>query len=83
LTSIDRDGTFAGYDIDLLRQVTGEVAIPVIACGGAGSVEDLGEAVHAGGASAVAGGSMVVYQGPNRAVLINFPGKDELKGVLE
>jgi len=83
LTSIDRDGTFAGYDIDLIRKVTAEVAIPVVACGGAGSIEDLGEAVYAGGASATAAGSMVVYQGPNRAVLINFPRKDELKAVLE
>jgi len=83
LTSIDRDGTFEGYDIDLIRQVTAEVTIPVIACGGAGSIEDLGEAVHAGGASAVAAGSMVVYQGPHRAVLINFPRKDELQAVLE
>ncbi len=83
LTSIDRDGTFAGYDIDLIRMVTNEVGIPVIACGGAGGVEDFGKAVKDGGASAVAAGSMVVYQGAHRAVLINFPLKKELKKVLD
>ncbi|HUU09801.1 MAG TPA: AglZ/HisF2 family acetamidino modification protein [Phycisphaerae bacterium] len=82
LTSIDRDGTFAGYDVDLIQQVAHEVSVPVIACGGAGKVEDFGQAVREGGASAVAAGSMVVYQGSNRAVLINFPTKQELKDVL-
>jgi cyclase len=81
LTSIDRDGTMTGYDLELIRQVTRAVRIPVIACGGAGTVEDFGRAVGAG-ASAVAAGSMVVYQGRNRAVLINFPSKSELEAVL-
>ena len=82
LTSIDRDGTFEGYDIELIQQVTSGVNVPVIACGGAGKVEDFGEAVKKGGASAVAAGSMVVYQGKHRAVLINFPSKLELNQVL-
>jgi imidazole glycerol-phosphate synthase subunit HisF len=82
LTSIDRDGTFEGYDVDLIRRVASAVSIPVIACGGAGTVEDFGRAVRDGGASAVAAGSMVVYQGRNRGVLINFPSRDELKRVL-
>lgn len=82
LTSIDRDGTMQGYDLDLIRQVTDAVSIPVIACGGAGKVEDFAAAVQDGGASACATGSMVVYQGVNRAVLINFPARDELDAVL-
>lgn len=82
LTSIDRDGTFAGYDLDLLEQVTSAVSLPVIASGGAGKIADFADAVNRGGASAVAAGSMVVYQGPNRAVLVNFPPKEELKRVL-
>jgi len=83
LTSIDRDGTFQGYDTELIGRVTGAVGIPVIACGGAATVEDFGRAVKEGGASAVAAGSMVVYQGLNRGVLINFPSRQELKRVLE
>lgn len=82
VTSVDRDGTMEGYDIELIRQVSGAVRIPVIACGGAGTIEDFGRAVKAGGASAVACGSMVVYQGKNRSVLINFPTKMDLERVL-
>ncbi len=78
LTSIDRDGTMKGYDLDLVRQVTGAVPVPVIACGGAGHRDDLGRVVREAGASAAAAGSLFVYQGVNRAVLINFPSKTEL-----
>jgi len=83
LTSIDRDGTFEGYDLELIGRVTAAVSIPVIACGGAGTMEDFGRAVKEGGASAVAAGSMVVYQGKDRGVLVNFPAKSELRRVLE
>ena len=82
LNSIDRDGTMQGYDLDLIRSVVAAVQIPVIACGGAGSVAHLGEAIKQGGAAAVAAGSIVVYYGRNRAVLINVPEKDELEAVL-
>ncbi len=83
LTSIDRDGTWEGYDIDLIREVSGAVTIPVIACGGAGSVSDFGEAVSRGGASAVAAGSMVVYSGKDLGVLIKFPSREELECALK
>ena len=68
-----------GYDIPLIKAVSESVSIPVVACGGAGTVEDFGRAVHDGGASAVAAGSRLVYYGKHRAVLINFPGNEELK----
>lgn len=83
LTSIDRDGTQEGYDLDLIKRVTNALNIPVIASGGAGGVEDFGKAVKIGNASACAAGSMVVYFGPNRAVLINFPTQAELGEVLD
>lgn len=73
LNSVDRDGMMNGYDLPLLRGVTQEVNVPVVACGGAGSVDDLEKAVHEGGASAVAAGSMFVFQGRLRGVLINYP----------
>jgi cyclase len=82
LTSIDRDGTFGGYDLDLLKQVTQAVNIPVIACGGAAELSDFQQAVAIGGASAVAAGSMFVYQRPHRAVLISYPAQQELKEKL-
>ncbi len=78
LTSIDREGTWQGFDTELIAQVAAGVSIPVIAHGGAGSVEHIGEAVSKGHASAVALGSMVVYQGKGLGVLVNFPDKNEL-----
>jgi imidazole glycerol-phosphate synthase subunit HisF len=82
LTSIDRDGTMAGYELELLAKVTAAVTIPVIASGGAGSVSDFGAAIREGGAAAVAAGAMFVFHGPHRAVLITYPPRDELKKVL-
>ena len=73
LTSVDREGTWEGYDIELLKQVTSAVSIPVIASGGAGNVEHFSEAVKQGGASALAAGSMMVFQKKGMGVLINFP----------
>lgn len=73
LNNVDRDGMMTGYDLDLIRSVTQATQVPVIACGGAGSLEHLRDAVHLGGASAVSAGSMFVFHGKHRAVLINYP----------
>ncbi len=72
VNDVARDGTGKGYDLDLVRKVTAAVNVPVIASGGAGTLEHLREAVAAG-ASAVAAGSMFVYVGRHRAVMINYP----------
>jgi cyclase len=82
LTAVDRDGTRAGYDIDLVQAVSGAVSIPVVACGGAGSVGDLARVVHEGGASAAAAGSLFVLHGPHRAVLVTYPSAAELDRVF-
>jgi cyclase len=82
LNSIDQDGTQEGYNIKLIKSVTNAVGIPVIACGGAGKIDDFRAAVKDGGASACATGSMVVYYGRNRAVLITFPDRDKLEAIL-
>ena len=82
ITSIDRDGTMAGYDLDLVKRITAAVRLPVIACGGAGSLDDMAAVVREAGASAAAIGSLAVYQGKNRAVLINFPTPTQLKAVF-
>jgi cyclase len=73
LNCIDRDGTWEGYDIPLIKAVSEAVRIPVIACGGAGSLSDFEKAVREGGASAVAAGSLFVYQRKGMGVLVNFP----------
>lgn len=82
VTSMDQDGTWNGYDIKLVESVTSKVHVPVIASGGAGTLHHIGEVVEKGGASAVALGSMVVFQGKDLGVLVNFPDRKELGEVL-
>lgn len=83
INSVDRDGTMAGYDIDMLCRITSSVDIPVIALGGAGNLQHLHEAVRVAGVSAVAAGSMFVFQGKHRAVLINYPERSLFKDLQE
>lgn len=78
VTSVDRDGTLSGYDLELIRLVAAAVDIPVVAGGGASGLADFKSAVGAG-ASAVAAGALFVFQGPHRAVLITFPSRPELE----
>ncbi|MGZ4151657.1 MAG: imidazole glycerol phosphate synthase subunit HisF [Actinomycetota bacterium] len=61
LTSMDRDGTGEGYDLDLLRAITSAVSVPVIASGGAGNLDHFAEAVEVGGADAVLTASRVHF----------------------
>ncbi len=77
LNSIDRDGVMQGYDLELVRDIVRAVNVPVIACGGCGSLDDL-KKVIAAGASAAAAGSMFVLHGRKRAVLISYPSQREL-----
>ncbi|QCG93212.1 imidazole glycerol phosphate synthase subunit HisF (plasmid) [Azospirillum sp. TSA2s] len=79
LNAIDRDGTMAGYDLGLIQAVASAVQVPVIACGGARDIEDLVAASLDAGASAVAAGSLFVFFGRRRAVLINPPTYDEFQ----
>lgn len=81
INDVDRDGTMGGYDLKLLKNLT-QVPVPVVVCGGAGTIEHLREAVHVGGASAVAAGSMFVFHGKHRAVLISYPKGQDLKHIL-
>lgn len=82
LTSMDKDGTWSGFDIELTKKVTQAVSIPVIANGGAGQIDHIGQVVKQGGASAVSLGSMVVYQQKGLGVLVNFPDKELLEQQL-
>lgn len=79
LTSVEREGTFQGYDIPLLRSVTEAVDVPVIAHGGAKSITDFCEAVLQGGCSGVAAGSMFVFARQGEGVLINYPAETDLQ----
>lgn len=73
ITSIDNEGLMDGYDIELIRRISELVSIPIIANGGAGVIEDFVSVINEGKATAVAAGSMFVFKGPHRAVLINYP----------
>jgi imidazole glycerol-phosphate synthase subunit HisF len=82
LTDMDREGTWIGFNLELIKMISDAVNIPVIAHGGAGCVAHIGDAVHIGKASAVALGSMVVFQKEGMGVLVNFPDHNALKQVL-
>ena len=82
LTSIDQEGSWQGFDLDLVKSVTEAVKIPVIAHGGAGTVRHIVDVVQKAGASAVALGSMVVFQKKDMGILINFPQKEHLEKIL-
>lgn len=79
INSIDRDGTMQGYDVDIVRKVADAVHVPVVACGGAGNLSHVSEVIKQGHASAAAAGSIFVFQGPLRGVLISYPTPKELK----
>lgn len=81
--SIDRDGCYAGYDFDLLRRVSAAVDVPVVGCGGARGLTDFVVAVRDAGCSAVAAGSLFIYQSGRRGVLINYPSPDRLEAAFQ
>jgi cyclase len=77
LNSISYDGMMQGYDLELVKMISNSVTIPVIACGGAKDIFDIKRVLDAG-ASAAAAGSMYVYYGKHKAVLINAPSEEDL-----
>ena len=76
--SIPRDGTMQGYDLELISRVSKAVSIPVVALGGAGGLDHLRRAYHETHASGLAAGSMFVFHGRKRGVLINYPDRAEI-----
>lgn len=78
INSIDKDGTMEGYDLTLVQAVADAVKVPVIAVGGAGCISDLKKVLNKGHAHAAAAGSMFVYYGRLKAVLITAPSEKEL-----
>lgn len=82
INSIDNDGIGEGYDIDLIKKITDAVSIPVIACGGAGNLGHMHDVIMKAGASAAAAGSLFVFYGRFRSVLINYPSEQEINGLF-
>ena len=75
VNSIDRDGQMKGYDLDLVRLVRAAVTCPLTVLGGAGTLADLAALVHEFGIIGAAAGSLFVFKGVYRAVLINYPAR--------
>ena len=78
LQSIDKDGTWEGFDDEIISTILNSVEIPVIACGGCGSIEDLKTVLYKTNANAAAIGSMAVYSKKGMGVLINFPSRGQV-----
>jgi len=83
INSVDRDGTWQGFDTELVRQVSEVVSVPVVALGGAGTLVHIKDVVKGAGASAVGLGSMAVFQGKGMGVLIKFPKMKDLEQLLD
>lgn len=81
LNNIDKDGTMSGYDINLVDKIANAVEIPVVACGGAGNIKDIAELFNKTKVSGAAVGSLFIYFGKHKAVLINVPSEEEFRKV--
>jgi cyclase len=82
VNSIDRDGMMNGYDIELARVVRQAISLPTTFLGGAGKLDDIATLVHATGVVGVACGSLFVFKGPYKAVLINYPNAAQKNTIL-
>ncbi|NQW41863.1 MAG: imidazole glycerol phosphate synthase subunit HisF [Bacteroidetes bacterium] len=82
ITNIEKEGTWSGFDIDLLKSLTSLAKIPIIIGGGCGNIQHIADAVNTGKASAVAIGSMAVFQKKGMGVLISFPKSEAIEKLL-
>lgn len=73
INSIDKDGVMKGYDLDLIAKVREKISLPMTVLGGAGSLGDIEKVIDQHGVIGVAAGSLFVFKGPYKAVLINYP----------
>lgn len=83
INAIDRDGTMSGYDLELVKRVRNATSLPITVLGGAGSLEDVAELIELFGTIGAAAGSLFVFKGKFRAVLINYPGRAEKDALFE
>jgi cyclase len=83
INSIDNDGLMKGYDFDLVEGIRKSISIPLTVLGGAGSLNDIGCLINKYGAIGAAAGSLFVFKGVYRAVLINYPSKEEKYALIK
>lgn len=77
INSIDNDGMMNGFDMNIIAKVREEITIPLTVLGGAGNLEDIKKVILKNGIIGVAAGSLFVFRGVYKAVLINYPSKEE------
>ena len=82
INSVDRDGEMKGYDLDLVEQIRQAVHLPLTVLGGAGSLDDIEKLIDRYGVIGAAAGSLFVFKGKYRAVLINYPNRAEKEALL-
>jgi len=83
LNSIDQDGVMKGFDMILIDKIAENISIPLTVLGGAGSLEDIEKVIDKHGVIGVAAGSLFVFKGPYKAVLINYPTQSEKNKVFK
>lgn len=83
INSIDNDGVMKGYDLDLIAKVREKITIPMTVLGGAGSLDDIEKVIDKHGVIGVAAGSLFVFKGPYKAVLINYPTQMEKNKIFK
>lgn len=79
LNNVDRDGTYSGLDMDFINRLNKTIDVPLIVCGGIASVSEIRTIIASTNISGIAAGSLFVFQGPHRAVLISYPSISELQ----
>jgi cyclase len=82
INSIDNDGMMKGYDFNLIDKIRESVSIPITALGGAGDLTDIGNLINRHGIIGAAAGSLFVFKGKYKAVLINYPRPDEKEKLI-
>jgi imidazole glycerol-phosphate synthase subunit HisF len=82
INSIDRDGTMSGYDFNLIKQVRSAITLPMSVIGGAGSHQHMSELIEQFGVIGASAGSLFVFKGKYRAVLINYPSTEEKDKII-
>jgi cyclase len=81
INSIDQDGVMKGYDISLIDKIREKISLPLTVLGGAGSLNDIKQVIDRHGIIGVAAGSLFVFKGVYKAVLINYPSFEEKDGL--
>ncbi len=83
INSIDQDGVMKGFDMNLIEKIREKISLPLTVLGGAGSLEDIEKVIEKHGIIGVAAGSLFVFKGVYKAVLINYPSKEQKENLFK